>query len=562
MLKQSQWFEMDDLKRLTLAEAAWVPLCRRESVRNDVQYDHLGFEEEIIIAVAVAFPVNNRLEALKQDFTDISPRWGNRPWVEEGEFHRAGTFKSYESDLDGEYLVIQVLFDGLEKPVWHLHHDLIAGLRLLRKKDVWVCPEEDYIEVAKLDRKSDGSPSNLRIRPQYLRDYLCARSSGLLVATYQSRAQIVEHEPDFGWTEDYDRDEESSFRWVGYIREIHEGGTPFGRKIAVIHSARTSVDPGDDVPILPHITEDTFETSTSESYYPGRKLFRVTGEIWRNHWIPPGEVSPLLREDPVESGIEFIVGSSGEKKAGSALEEHRGWLWFKPAIVHEMLSRTSGVLQWDTADTGSLGSSSIYSVHFGINELGLLNVMAKDIALLPELHKRLWIAHNILPDGGISKELHMSQNLAKPANTTAPEDNLHSALEHLRGVSAHFLESPMLTQHTVEAAILKNANRFLGVSLSGLCELAKELNKLTVEQLDLKLLKKLAPSKDKKLGSIKRLEHYVLSLGGDGHKITAPLVGINELRQGDPIYHPRISRNPCNSSALPTTEISSRWPKR
>ena len=81
--------------------------------------------------------------------------------------------------------------------------------------------------------------------------------------------------------------------------------------------------------------------------------------------------------------------------------------------------------------------------------------------------------------------------------------------------------------------ILRNAHRFLGLSLAGLCALAKELNKLTVEQLDLKLLKKLAPSKDKKLRSIKSLEQYVCSLGADGHKITAPLVGINELRQGD-----------------------------
>lgn len=63
--------------------------------------------------------------------------------------------------------------------------------------------------------------------------------------------------------------------------------------------------------------------------------------------------------------------------------------------------------------------------------------------------------------------------------------------------------------------------------------MAKELNKLTVEQLDLTLVKKIAPGKDEKLRSIKRLEQYLNSLGADGHKLTAPLVGINELRQGD-----------------------------
>ena len=310
-------------------------------------------------------------------------------------------------------------------------------------------------------------------------------------------------------------------------------GFPFGEKIAVFHSARTSVDPEEDVPRFPHITEDTLETTSWEKQYEGRKLFSVTGEMWRNHWIPPGEGSPLVRGDRVESDIEFIVNSSGEKKAGGALEEHRGWLWFKPTVVQEMLSRPAGLLRWHTEDTGSLGSSSIHTVHFGINEMGLLNVLANDIAVLQPLQQRIWIAYNVLPDGGISKELYMSQMKATPADTYAPEDMLFRALEHLRAVSSEVLHTSLLSQHKEEPTILKNANRFLGLSITGLCALAKELNKLTVEQLDLPLLKKLVPTKDERLGSIKRLEQFVSSLGADGREITAPLVGINELRQGD-----------------------------
>lgn len=454
MLKQKQWFEMDDLKRRNVAEASWVPLCRYEPVTNDVGYSQLGFEEEYFCAVAVVFPVSSKPDALKLDFSNISRGRDNRPWVDD-EFHRAGVFKGYESDLDGEYLVTQVSFDGLEQPEWHLHHDLIAGLELSRQGDVWVCPKEDYIDVARLDRKPDGSPCNFRIRTQYLRDYLCARSSGLLVATFQRRVQVVEDEPDYGWTDDYVRDDERSLRWVGYIRDIHEGGFPFGEKIAVFRSSRTSVDPEEDVPRFPHFTEDTFETSSWVRQDRGRKLFRVTGEMFRNHWISPAERSPLVREDPVESDIEFIVDSSGGKKAGGALEKHRGWLWFKPTVVQEMLSRPAGLLRWHTEDTGSLGSSSLYSAHFGINETGLLNVLAKDIAVLPPLHQRIWNAFNVLPDGGISKELYMSQMRAMPADTNAPEDLLSGALDHFRAVSAHFLPTSLLRQHTEEPTILK-----------------------------------------------------------------------------------------------------------
>ena len=56
---------------------------------------------------------------------------------------------------------------------------------------------------------------------------------------------------------------------------------------------------------------------------------------------------------------------------------------------------------------------------------------------------------------------------------------------------------------------------------------------MLANDIDLPLLKKLVPTKDEKLRSIKRLEQYVSSLGADGRKLTAPLVGVNELRQGD-----------------------------
>ena len=65
MLKQEQWFEMNDLKRRNLVEASWVPLCRYERIINGLEYGHLGFEEEYFGAVAVVFPVGSEAEALR-----------------------------------------------------------------------------------------------------------------------------------------------------------------------------------------------------------------------------------------------------------------------------------------------------------------------------------------------------------------------------------------------------------------------------------------------------------------------------------------------------------------
>jgi len=68
-----------------------------------------------------------------------------------------------------------------------------------------------------------------------------------------------------------------------------------------------------------------------------------------------------------------------------------------------------------------VGCSPDYTVHFGINSLGLLNVYAKDIGLLPEWQQRIWAGYNVGPDGKVSKELLASQIDAEPADTQAPE---------------------------------------------------------------------------------------------------------------------------------------------
>ena len=75
---------------------------------------------------------------------------------------------------------------------------------------------------------------------------------------------------------------------------------------------------------------------------------------------------------------------------------------------------------WFTQDTGKVGCASNLTIHFGVNKLGLINVLGKDIAEQPEWAQKIWVAHNACPEGGLSEELHMSQNLASPASTVAP----------------------------------------------------------------------------------------------------------------------------------------------
>lgn len=524
---------MVDLKRRDIQRDSWVPLCRYESTSNDIPYGHLGHEKEFLGAVAVMFPSEARDEALKCDWSSISPNMGHRPWVEEGEFFSTGTYISYRNDLgNGSYPVLQLSYDGLEMPEWMLDQDLVTGLGLRKEGDIWVCPEDAYIDVARLDRNAKGEPACLRIRTQYLRDFLCATACGLLVSTFQSRDEIAADDPGFGWSGEDVVNDDRNWRWLGITQAIHEGGFPYGETMAVFHSARTSVDPEEDVPTFPQIGEDSFESSSSKKRHTGKKLYRISGEMWRNHWVEPGASSVLLRDYEIDSDVEFLTDASGNKLAGKALHDHRGWIWFTPSVVMSMLSRRGGVLSWYTEETGRLGSSSVHAVHFGVNELGLINVLAKDIALMPALHQKMWAAHNVLPDGGISKELYMSQMRAEPASTKAPEELLPSALQHLRRVSDGLLGRCILKSHADEPTLLRQVHRFRGDSQAGLFALAKDLTKLAVEQLDQDALRAFVAD-NKGIASIKLLERFIVSLGFNGRKLTAPLVGVYELRQGD-----------------------------
>jgi hypothetical protein len=43
-----------------------------------------------------------------------------------------------------------------------------------------------------------------------------------------------------------------------------------------------------------------------------------------------------------------------------------------------------------------------------VNKFGFINVLGKDIGELPEWAQKLWVPHNVSPEGGLSEELHMA----------------------------------------------------------------------------------------------------------------------------------------------------------
>ena len=335
---------MNDLKQRDYNRAVWIPLLSRITVPKTVEYGHDGNLDEYVGSYAVMVEERLKETALALSWTDISVNWDNRPSYENGNYQEAGGFRIFPSGEVGRYLVLIQLFESFEKTVWHLDQDLVLALRLLREGDVWLAPEEDFIEVARLHRSESGSPSSLEIRAEHLKDYLRARDSGLLVAQYYRRSATTAQSGHVPWKESDVSSSTGRYKWNGYVREIHEGGMPYGGKIAVFHMGRSDVNYEEDVPKYPTGPGENLNQQHWEVVQTSPRLFVVSGDLWKNDWVSPALKSPRVKGDEEPSVIPFIVDSDGTTAAGSELAAGIKWLWFRPTVVEHLRNRRGGIL--------------------------------------------------------------------------------------------------------------------------------------------------------------------------------------------------------------------------
>jgi hypothetical protein len=553
-----KWIEMDDLKKRDFNNKSWIPLCASQYLSDNGKYGYPGFEEEYFAAVSILFTIQDKDTALKCQWEDTNPPYDNRPYANEEKYILAGNFDGFDKNVSGEYLVLQQIFDTGETQEWHLSQDFVLALGLKKETDKWVCPLEDYAEVARLLRNEEGKPILLEVKSEYLKDYLCARKSGLLVSTFQSR---ISTQLNFDEIKFDDNRKMEKYDWGTYDAiktDIIEGGDIAGSKVAVFHYERTDVDFEDDVPTLEGGPSDSNIKSKSWEYErKGIPLQRIEGDIWKRCWIEPASTSPRVRGDIINSNLMFIIDADGSKSTLRVLEEESRWLWFSPYIVNEILKRPNSYIKWYTEDTGKLATSKIHSVHFGMNDIGLINVNIGDLVRMPESQLKIWVTFNVTPDGKVSKELLMSQVSASPADTFSPERNLFELINYLKKSFISAYNKDLFTGHKLLNEYWKRINRFRACDKEGLFSLCKELTRFIIERIDVDVLKKLRPNDPKDIGSLKRLERMLNDLGNNGREIIAPFIGINELRQAD-AHLP--SDNLENSYRLAEIDFSSPYP--
>ena len=527
---------MKDIRRRNLAAVVWIPLREARAVERVGQFGFVGFREDWLGARSLAVPADNRSDALTLSWDAIGTHHNHAGYVDNGRYIPADVYEDFQGRFAGVHLVLKQRASGSERSEWHLHQDFVTTLGLTREGDTWVRPDEDYIEVARLRRASDGSPTLLETRAAHLRDYLCARSMGLVVGSYRERSEIIEDASHISWAADDVEEKGEHDRWVGRRMDIHEGGEPYGGSVFVTHVSRTDVNPEDDVPVLKLPTDANVQSSSWTRQFRGRKLYRIFGELWRTEWLEPASQSPIVHGDKLSASVSFIIDAEGRRATTNELVESDRWLWFRPTVVSALIDRRGGSLMWYTRDTGAVACSPGYDVHFGINAIGFVNTYAKAVALLPEWQQRVWAAHNANPEGNLSEELKASHVDARPASTHAPEAFLTKELGRLQTLAQTKLKITLRRQHDYVAELIPRIHRFRATDRKGLFALAKDLARITADDIDERQLQAIeAPPKGECWGSLKSLEKALATKidPAAARAMLGPLVGVYELRLAD-----------------------------
>ena len=532
-----EWFEMKSLRRRSLAAKTWISLWAAHTVDRVGRPGHLGFREEWFGAWSLAVPTERRADAMRlvtwTSSSRLQPRAG---YVADGRYVTGDTCEDGQEFL-GVYCVLDHDVGCGELPEWHLHQDLVLTLGLMREGDAWIRPKEGYTKVARVIRQQGaGRPARLDVRASHLRDYLCARGMGLAISSYQQRREVVDDGSKVGWATDTVVETGEHAEWRGLRMAIHEGGEPYGSSTHVTHLARTDVNPHDDVPVLGFPAGGNLQSRTWTVRSQGRRLYEVRGELWRTEWLGPAQRSPIVRGDAVVRSVYFIIDAAGEQAAANELHESGRWLWFRPTVVGAFLERRGGSLRWYTRDTGEVGGSPVSRVYFGVNSAGLLHVYARDLILSPEWQQRVWAAHNVIPEGGLAGEAKAAQIDARPASTRAPEARLAPALDRLQAAGEGRLGCRILRGHREVPKLIGRIHRFRAVDRGGLYALAKDVARVTAEDIDQKELQKLVqPPRDEKWGSLVSLGKVLATKAGDtrARTVLRPLKGVYTLRGAD-----------------------------
>ena len=537
------WILQTKETRRKFANSTWIPLrsiCKNE--KGDVQ--NIGYVSEFFGCNSLAFPPEHKDLGENLGWSDIGIILEVKPYAFDSGHYK--TIDQYERN-EKEPVGVHLIFDHPQPVIggrkWIINPDLIVALRLIKEENSWVRPEEDFVEVIRESFDEQGNHVQIEIKREFLIDYLAARNLSLRLIYYRQRVEHVDEieSSEYAGLESYqeERDQGQFELRVNSLNDVYGGGW------ASFRVWRTDVDEEDDAPVMGPETNENTESESSQGIRDDYRGVRVEGEFWRNEWIEHQGISTRIRYDKDSNLPTFIVETDGARMPSAELdnEDIGRWLFFRSGIVNELLQHRGFSLEWYTAETGCIHSTSGYHTHFGINGADLITVYAYDVAKLPSWEQRIWAAHNVVPEGKVSSELLASQVRVQPASTHAVEDLLFKVMRMLEASFKKKFNVDLFSHDINDSELLQQISRFSSTDRTSLLRLAKDLVRIFTDRLNVKALRELSNHKDKnQLGSNKLLQNIVAQKIGENyaHKIFSVIVGVYDMRLGD--AHPTGSK--------------------
>jgi hypothetical protein len=530
------WILQKKETRRAFSNATWVPL--RASTNDEKgEIRSIGYVSEYFGCGSVAFPPEHREVAEQLDWSCIGISHSTMPYAyKDGYYSSIEQYQYNDKEPIGVHLVFEHPQPVVGGRLWMLNPDLVVALHLIKDRNNWVRPEENFVIVAREVLDEKGDIRLIEIKREFLLDYLAARNLSLRLSYYRQRVENVAALEGSAYANLTNQQEQrDGGRFELRIRSLDN---VFGGSWASFRVWRTDVDEDEDAPVMGPESNDNTEYESSQGHRSGYEGIRVEGEFWRDEWIEHQGQSKRIRGDADTNLPQFIVETDGTRMASADLDnENIGrWLWFRTSVVNELLGLRGFCLQWYTAETGGIRSTSGYVTHFGINSSDLITVYAYDVARLAAWEQHIWAAHNIVPDGKVSNELLAAQVRSQPASTHAVEDMLFRSMRMLEAGFRQEFSISLFTHDIDDAAVMQQISRFASMDQASLLRLAKELVRVFSDRLNIRGLRKLSTHAEKeKLGSNKLLQDVLAQkVGADkARNIFGAVAGTYDMRVGD-----------------------------
>ena len=531
------WILQSKETRRSFSGATWVPLRASEKDENG-HVTKIGYVSEYFGCGSVAFPPEHReMVEARLGWSDLGIGHSVAPYAyEDGYYTSIDQFQYDDKQPIGVNLVFehpQPVVGGVQ---WILNPDLVVALGLIKEKGDWIRPRENFVVVARERFDEKGNPRLLEIKREFLLDYLAARNLSLRLSYYRQRVKNVESLESSEFADlNACEEKRDDGRFALSVRSVND---VFGGSWAMLRAWRTDLDEEEDAPVLEPETDQNTEHESSQGHRRGYPGVRVEGEFWRDEWIDHQSRSTRVRGDVDTNLPEFIIETDGTRIASAKLdnEDVGRWLWFRSSVVNELLGYRGFSLEWYTSQTGSIHSTSGCRTHFGINSTDLITVYAYDVARLYPWEQRIWAAHNVLPEGGVSSELLASQVKVQPASTHAVETMLFGTMRLLEENFHKSYGISLFTHDIDDVVAMQKISRFMSKDQASLLTLAKDLIRVFSDRLNVRELRKISTHVNKeKLGSNKLLQDVLAQKVGDenARQVFAEIAGTYDMRLGD-----------------------------